>query len=310
MHWNWIIIIYLFLRGLGSGAYLTSFAAEKGWLGTNSRLAKLGYYIAPLAVAVAALPLVFHLGQGLSKPWLMVGVLSNVDSSVMTWGVYILAAFVIVGGVQGFYVFKNKPAPKVITWAGVILALANVIYTGLLLAVSKAISFWDTGFLPLLLIVSALLMGFSAVALLAYFVEKNKTEGRREGLVRLWLIAAELVIVAVYLGSMLAGVKGPAGTEAAALLVSGPYKTAFWGYFLLLGLLFPLTVFIRQYLGARPLKRAAAGPSGGEVAAAGQQGQGGYLPTVANVMVIIGDLTLRALILFAAIPVWNGFTLP
>jgi len=29
-HWGWLIAIYLFLGGLGAGAYLTSFAAEKG----------------------------------------------------------------------------------------------------------------------------------------------------------------------------------------------------------------------------------------------------------------------------------------
>ncbi|MBC2724152.1 MAG: polysulfide reductase NrfD, partial [Desulfosporosinus sp.] len=37
-HWGWLIAIYLFLGGLGAGAYLTSFAAEKGLLGKTTNL--------------------------------------------------------------------------------------------------------------------------------------------------------------------------------------------------------------------------------------------------------------------------------
>jgi len=68
-HWHWLIVIYLFLGGLGAGAYLTSFAAEKGWLGSNSHLKRVGYLIAAPIVAIGTILLVFDLGQGLHKPY-------------------------------------------------------------------------------------------------------------------------------------------------------------------------------------------------------------------------------------------------
>ena len=40
-HWGWLIVIYLFLGGLGAGAYLTSFAASKGYLGNAPALRPL-----------------------------------------------------------------------------------------------------------------------------------------------------------------------------------------------------------------------------------------------------------------------------
>ena len=201
MHWHWLIVIYLFLGGLGAGAYLTSFAAEKGWLGPSSSLKRAGYYLAAPIVAIGTLLLVFDLGQGLYKPWLLIGLLSNL-SSVMTWGVYILSFFIIIGLIKGFLVFKNKNAPAVLTWAGAILALATGAYTGILLAVVEAVPFWNTAIMPVLFVVSALSTGLSATALLALLIEKQVSQQVREGQAHLLLIVAELVIAALFFGLM------------------------------------------------------------------------------------------------------------
>ncbi|MDR0841884.1 MAG: polysulfide reductase NrfD, partial [Acidobacteriota bacterium] len=67
-HWSWLIIIYLFLGGLGAGTYLASLAAEKGLFGRNSALGRTGYFIAPPIVALGTLLLLFDLGQGIRKP--------------------------------------------------------------------------------------------------------------------------------------------------------------------------------------------------------------------------------------------------
>lgn len=65
--WRWLIVIYLFLGGLGAGAYLTSFAAGKGWIGNSPALQRAGYFIATPIVALGTILLVFDLGQGLKK---------------------------------------------------------------------------------------------------------------------------------------------------------------------------------------------------------------------------------------------------
>ena len=212
MHWHWLIVIYLFLGGLGAGAYLVSFAAEKGWLGKNSSLSRAGYYISAPVVAFGTVLLVFDLGQGLYKPWLLIRLLFNYGS-VMTWGVYILSAFILIGFIKAFLVFKHKNTPAAINWAGAVLALATGMYTGLLLWAVEAIPFWSTGIMPALFVVSALSTGLSATALLASLIEKGKVNEGREGQAHLLLIAVELMIVIIFFTIMLTGVKGPIGIQ-------------------------------------------------------------------------------------------------
>lgn len=297
MHWDWLTVIYLFSGGLGAGAYFTSFAAEQGWLGAGSRLARIGYYIGAPIVACSALLLVWDLGQGFRKPWLLINIFSN-PNSVMTWGVWILSAFMIVGLIKGFLTFKRISAPAALTWAGAILALATAGYTGLLVAVVNAVPFWNDGIILLLFLVSALSTGLSAVALLASFTVRTKANPAGESRAHILLIAVELILVVIFLSLTLTGVKGPAGTESAKLLVSGGYKLVFWGYFMGLGLLFPLVIFSLQNHRFRRQRKVRLTK------------HGSFLSRVADFMVLIGGLSLRFLVVFAAIPVWNGFTLP
>ncbi len=294
MHWHWLIIIYLFLGGLGAGAYLTSFAAEKGWLGKNSSLTKVGYYIAPPIVAIGTVLLVFDLGQGLTKPWLLVGLLTN-PKSVMTWGVYILSLFIIVGFLKAFFTFRKKSCSNILTVAGAVLALATGAYTGLLIAVVDAVPFWATGVMPVLFVVSALSTGLSITSLLAMLVEKENFNEGKEGVAHIWLIAAELVVVAVFIGIMISGVNGPIGKESAELLVSGVYSVVFWGYFIGLGLLFPLFAFtFNHWKSKKPAVK--------------QKKRHSLLTIVSDVLVIVGGFALRALVILAAIPVWESLT--
>ena len=302
MHWHWLIVIYLFLGGLGAGAYLTSFAAEKGWLGSNSSLRRTGYFIAAPIVAIGTVLLVFDLGQGLTKPWLLIGLLAN-PTSVMTWGVYILAAFIIVGLIKGYFTLINKSVPNIITLAGAVLALATGTYTGLLLAVIDAVPFWATWIMPVLFVVSALSTGLSLTALLAPLVEKKSFCEGREGRAHILLIVVELIIVAAFVGIMISGINGPVGQESVALVISGVYSLVFWGYFIGLGLLFPLVVYIYRY---QRSKLPVIQPVNESPSVASHHS---YLTIVSDITVIIGGFALRALVILAAIPVWDGFTI-
>lgn len=312
MHWHWLIVIYLFLGGLGAGAYLTSFAAEKGWLGKNSSLSRVGYFIAAPVVAFGTILLVFDLGQGLTKPWLLIRLLANF-SSVMTWGVYILSGFIMVGLLKGYFAFRKKSAPNILSWAGAILALATGAYTGLLLSVIEAVPFWNSGLMPILFVTSALSTGLSVTALFAPWIEKGNFQEGREGEAHIYLIGAELIIVAIFFGMMTSGLYGPVGKESAELVVSGVYSLVFWGYFIGLGLLFPLMVFTRQYLRSKQsVKQLVKEPAitERESAATLQKGHHSYLTIVTDISVIIGGFALRALIILAALPIWDGVTIP
>ena len=93
---------------------------------------------------------------------------------------------------------------------------------------------------------------------------------------------------------------------------------AFWGLFLMLGLVLPAIIYIQQALSRRKTgdipQKMTAGAEGSaalaEVAAYSKiQGAHSPLVIIGDLGVIIGGFTLRMLIVFAALPVWDGFSL-
>ncbi|MDD4802891.1 MAG: polysulfide reductase NrfD [Syntrophomonas sp.] len=311
MHWNWLVVIYLFLGGLGAGAYLTSFAAEMGWLGKNSGLKRMGYYIAGPVVGIGTLLLVFDLGQGFYKPWLLIRLVTNFNS-VMTWGTIVLGVFIGVGMLKGFLTFINKPVPSVVTWFGAVLAVATGGYTGFLVSVIEAIPFWNSGIIPAIFFISAMSTGLSLTVLLSSIFEKTESDKRREDLTHIVLIVAELAAVAVFMGLMITGTNGLIAQKSAAMIVSGKYAFQFWGIFIGLGLIFPLAVYIVQYYRSRAVRPASKASSGGanNAAAPKLQQHHSYLAIITDSSVLIGGLALRALVIFAALPIWDGIRIP
>jgi formate-dependent nitrite reductase membrane component NrfD len=231
----------------------------------------------------------------------------------MTWGVYILSVFIIIGAVKGFCVFKKKTVPNVLSWAGAFLALATGAYTGLLLAVVKAIPFWNSGIMPVLFVVSALSTGLSVTSLLAAWIEKGESGGEREGKAHIILIATEIIIAAIFFWMMASGTNGPVGAKSAMMVMFESYNVVFWGYFIGLGLLFPLLVYTLQYLESKQfVQQAVCEPSDSmkETAAAAQNGhQSTPLTIVTDISVLVGGFALRVLIVFAALPIWDGVTI-
>lgn len=140
----------------------------------------------------------------------------------MTWGVYILSCFILVGLVVAYFVLKKKEASKGLLIFGAILALATGTYTGLLIAVVKAVPLWNTFLMPVLFVVSALSTGMSATVLFANFLEKGlETDERKVAQVHIGLIGTELIIILAVFGSLLAGLHGPVGAESASTVLGG-----------------------------------------------------------------------------------------
>ena len=82
--WDSIIAWYLFLAGLGGGAFATS--AFLHWRHPHAvTMRKIGHLIAPIAVAVGLVLLMFDAKGGLFHPWRFALLLHN-PFSVMTWG--------------------------------------------------------------------------------------------------------------------------------------------------------------------------------------------------------------------------------
>lgn len=320
LHWGWLIGIYLFLGGLGAGAYLLAYAAEKGFLGDAASLSKFGYYVSAPLVGIGAGLLIFDLGQGLHKPWLIIGMFLNFRS-VMTWGIYILSAFIGVAFLRAFFAWTGKKAPGILGLAGAVLALATCAYTGLLLAVVQAVPFWNFYLMPVIFVVSALSTGLSLNSIMAHLFEKKELKEGKACETHLILVGIEIVLLSIFFGIILTGMKGPVALASAHKILFGELSLPFWVVLVGMGLVGPFFLYIfnlnrmrkrvsLQDLGFRPESALVPAVSITEEAAtllsAGHTGVNSVAICLCDGAVLMGGLALRCLIVFAAVPVWNG----
>lgn len=147
MVWDGIIATYLFLAGLGAGAF--AFAALVGFVKPDAvKLRTIGYVIAPIAVGVGTVLLMVDAKAGLMNPLRFFGLLGNF-SSIMAWGVVILIAFMAVSVIALVVMLVKKSTPKALDVVGLVCAVAVAVYTGMLLGDAPGFPLWNPVVLPL-----------------------------------------------------------------------------------------------------------------------------------------------------------------
>ena len=290
MVWDGIIATYLFLAGLGAGAF--ALAALAGFVRPDAvKLRTIGYVIAPIAVGVGTVLLMVDAKAGLMNPLRFFGPLGNF-SSIMAWGVVILVAFMAVSAIALVVMLVKKATPKALDVVGLVCAVAVAVYTGMLLGDAPGFPLWNPIVLPLLFLVSATSTGFAAVLLVAHLMKAEGLESlgflRKAGLV---LPVVEAVLIAALLG-VVSGTGGSAALAAAASVASlafGAYAVPFWLGLVLVGLALP---FCLELLQASKAKKAANDGSGST-----------GLAVTGEVGVLVGGFLLRYLVIMAAVPV-------
>ncbi|MBU0493625.1 MAG: polysulfide reductase NrfD [Chloroflexi bacterium] len=268
-------IIYLFLGGLGAGAFLV--AAIMEWTGEQYKrafcpIALVGSTISGPTLLLGVLLLVFELGAGLREPWRILYMLTNVGS-VMTWGVWILSLFLPLCFLYGFlelmevyprtwqrfFVHRLPPLQRLplrrikhwVAGIGSLFAVGTAIYTGVLLsAVGPAIPFWSTPIapglaipmLPILFLVSAISTGMGLTVDLAATLSMRSVEQHLHHLpvIHLVLIGLEAMLI----GAMMLVALGLGGeaAQSARYILMGPLSVVFWLGVVVPGLLYPLVV--------------------------------------------------------------------
>ena len=103
---------------------------------------KTGHLIAPIAVAIGLVLLMFDAEAGLHNPLRFFYLLSNV-SSVMMWGVVFLSLFMVVSIVTVVLDFMKRPVPNWLAIIGVALGACVGAYTGALLGVCQTFPLWN-----------------------------------------------------------------------------------------------------------------------------------------------------------------------
>lgn len=305
--WGWEVAIYLFLGGLGAGAFLVAALFElsgKRYQVDFCPASLVGAVLSGPLVGIGALLLVLDLGAGMREPLRIFQMFSN-PASVMTIGIWILTVFIPLALVYGLLELTGtfwkdritwlnrlpvRPIKKVLAAAGLLLAVGTGLYTGFLIsAAGPAVPFWSMPLLPslavplmpFLFLVSAVSTGVSLTALVSgtLAAQDMQAQIRRLPLIHLALLAAEIALVALMLFTALG--QGGAAAQAAQALASGSNSLLFWALFVVPGLVIPLVVL-------------ALGAAGKHWPA---------LELAAGCCIIVAGLVLRYLVIISGLPV-------
>lgn len=249
--WRGLTGIYLFLGGLGAGAYAV--AAAGTFLGPAwEPIVNAGLYVSFPAVILGLLFLAAHLGKPFRAPKAM----ARPGSSWISRGVWILGAFIVLslihflGQVGPYDYISNAPEgsalPVALSIIGIVVAIFVMLYTGALLSASKGYPFWRTGVLPVLFMISAMFTGLLVTMISAVAIDQSLVKAvhlQNMALIGAGLVLVELVTILFFLHA--AYRTADTRESAQAMAKSGSF---IFGD-LILGLFVPLIIFLVMYFG-------------------------------------------------------------
>ena len=240
--WSWEIAFYLFLAGLGGGAYVTGVVADfvgGDWVG----ISKIGVCLGFPCVALGCIFLLADLGSPVNF-WRAA---MRPNSSWIARGTIIITIFMILGALHIAYwlwpfdkLAQDTGTRHFVGVAGSLFAFGTMIYTGILLAAARPIAFWSTAMVPLLFLVSALSTGIMAVILVASLARGiPELPIHRLARADMLLIILEMFVLGFYLQGTH---RVPESRASAKLVLSGAVAPMFWWGVVVIGLLAPLVL--------------------------------------------------------------------
>lgn len=261
--WGWQPALYLFLGGMGSGAFITATVLSFVDRQRHRSTIGLSMWAAAICLIVGLLLLLSELVFPLRG---MAAWESFVNfSSWMTYGawgvlvaviVFILAAFCTSPSTARFLatIWKGFPAARdsvctVLSVIGSLLGVFVAVYTGVLLMSAPGIPFWNTPLLPVLFTVSALDTGVALVEIIAI---ANRKRGRMTASAAqllekfvVVLVGIEVIVLSIFVFTSVSGGGSEVALAAAASAnawISGTLAPYFWCLVVLCGLLAPIVV--------------------------------------------------------------------
>ncbi|MEC4273696.1 NrfD/PsrC family molybdoenzyme membrane anchor subunit [Adlercreutzia sp. R25] len=279
--WSWQPALYLFLGGMGAGAFIMAavlFLIDR----TRHRLIVCVSMWAGFACLAVGLMLLLSELITPVRGMLMWQSFSNF-ASWMTYGawgafgalaVFALSALLAMRPVGNWLAKKWKWFGKTTTKAddaakgatkavpngvklrtvlaviGIALAAFVAVYTGMLLMTAGGVPLWDSPLLPCLFTVSALDTGVALVEVIAVLLTKRDPLAHRAAMLMerivIVLVVLEMIVLGVFLGGLLGADPttpyAAAGTASAELLATGGLSTVFWGMVVACGLVLPLVM--------------------------------------------------------------------
>ena len=269
-HWGWLVAIYLFLGGMGAGAFLIASLVELTGMRYRHKYCPttlVGAGVSGPLILIGTVLLIFDLGAGLREPWRIPLMFINLQS-VMTWGIWILSLFLPVAFLYGLIEVMHV-YPGILAWArrrlrflpetlpyrrikrvvcsvGCALAVGTALYTGVLLSVVRAVPLWNSPVLPVLFLVSAVSTGVGLSIDLSAALVLPEEPRRYHKLPQVHMLTIGLEVALLALLLFLALEKGGEAADSALLLLQGEQQIIFWVFVVGLGMVFPFAVHANE----------------------------------------------------------------
>lgn len=284
-HWQWLVILYLFVGGLAGGAYFIAALIDLVGRRADQPLARLGYYVAFPATVLGAIFLTLDLGRP-ERFWHML--IQSETGSLMfkwwspisfgSWAITVFGGFALLSCLgtlaedghlpqARLRVLRRGVLGQLISAAGGLLGLFVAGYTGVLLTVTNRPIWADTNLLGLLFLLSGVSTAAAAIILLDRQRRAAPESVHRLASMDSWIMWLELLVLIALVVSL---------GRVAAVLVSG------WGLLLVVGVVLAgLLVPLRLHRRPRPLAGMGA-------------------TTAAAALVLLGGFLLRVVIVLTS----------
>jgi polysulfide reductase chain C len=264
IEWRWLIAAYLFLAGVGGGAYLTGVVADLAGGPSWMLVSRIGVFLGVPCVLIGTLFLLADLGTPLNawRVWM------KPKTSWIARGTIIIVFFMIFAAIHtGWWIWPfpgpladNESARHIIGILGAIFAFLTVIYTGLLLGYSQPIALWNTALLPVLFFVSAVSTGIMAIMLIGSRLGVEIAQQTLLANVDAVIVIFEIFVLIVFLYNAYRTLES---RFSAKRILTGPVVPAFWLGVVACGLLIPLFLELRGGHGLSADLAAVLGLFGG-----------------------------------------------
>ncbi len=248
VEWRWIIAAYLFLAGVGGGAYLAGVIADFAFGAEWITVSKIGVFLGVPCVLIGCLFLLVDLGKPINawRVWMKPG------TSWMARGTIIIVLFMIFAAIQtAFWIWpfpgSIENARGAIAVLGAIFAFLTVVYTGLLLGYSQPIALWRTALLPVLFFVSAVSTGIMAIVLIGQYQGVAETQLALLARIDAVILIFEMFVLIAFLYNAYRTIES---RFSAKRMLSGAVAPAFWLGVVACGLLIPFFLELTEIASA------------------------------------------------------------
>ena len=280
-HWPFLIDVYFFLGGQAGGAFVNATAASILNARRYRDVARVGYYLALLALLPC--PLILIVDLGVPSRFLNMLMRFNTESP-MSMGAWALLGFSICAGLAALFTFledigrtRDLSGPKMIVGViGGAFGFFLAAYPGVLLGATARPLWIESHALGAVFLTVGASTAAAAMALILLLMGRRAAD--QVASVRVMTVAAlviQILAIIVFVVSVQSS-GSVAATTALKLLTAGQFAALFWGGAIIVGSVLPLV------LGIASLRRHSFG-----------------LTAVTSVLVLVGGFLVKYVIMAA-----------